>query len=289
MVNTMKPSRGSNRTATRAPNLKKEKGKASRFPANKVQEPKGNDKITEPKPLQKVKARRASPSLSNKRRVQDSWGPMPASTIAVVEEILDLSILANLALKRRETKESQGHLNMIKNKFLAHCAQLKVPMQKQRDVIRSSQRHQEETKKSVLGKTTLSSLEEDLKAVVSVLERTEEQTVSLQQACSTLRDELEEEEEKAKQILQMVDEGVLKLPSLPPQKDETTLESRLRKSIPECDFGTTARNLGAVLQEPAVTQDAQVLLLQAQKYADLIFPSLSSGPSHIDGAETRFS
>lgn len=66
-------------------------------------------------------------------------------------------------------------------------------------------------------------------------------------------------------------------------------QSRLRTSIPECDFGTTARNLGAVMQEPAKTQDAQVLLVQAQKYADLLFPSLSSGASHVDGAETSFS
>uniref|UniRef100_A0A3Q2QTA0 Centromere protein Q n=1 Tax=Fundulus heteroclitus TaxID=8078 RepID=A0A3Q2QTA0_FUNHE len=249
----MKPARGSARLPTQAPKKKtrKTQEKAAGSGTDEDQEPSDKDKTTHSKtPRGRKKAAGGSSSVSKKRKVQGSWGPMPGSTITAVENILDLVILETLALKRTKKEETQKHLNVIKNRFLGDCVHLKVPLQKQNDLIYSSQHHQEEVKKSEMRRSTLDSLEENLKAVGSKLERAEEQIVSLQQTCSTLRHELEEEEGKAKQ-------------------------SRLWKIIPECDCETMARKLGAALQQPASTQEAQDLLLQAQKHADQLFPTLN--------------
>ncbi|KAM9764971.1 centromere protein Q [Menidia menidia] len=269
----MKAVRASNRAPSKGPNSK---DKATEVAQSRDQG--HNDKITHPKAAKRRTEGRTS-TASKKRKIQENWSLMPRSSIIALENILDLSVLAALAVRRTEKKESQEHLNTIKKRFLAQCAELKVPSQKQSSLQLSSQRLQEETKKAAAGKQTLRSLEEDLKAVVSALERTEEKIVALQHSCNMMRGELEEEEEKAKKIFEMMDQSVLGLPALPSQKGESTIESRLRAIIPDRDHNSIAQRLGEILQNPESTQDDQLLLLRAQKQADQLFNPLSSGAS----------
>ncbi|KAL6112944.1 cenpq [Pungitius sinensis] len=267
----MKPARGSNRASSQAPNTKPKKKtdrtmvpQTSEHPDSRSSE---SNRGAHPKPSRKRKAEGSS-SVPKKGKKEDKWKLMPVSSIIALENIMDLSILTTLALRQKEKKGSQEHLNVMKTRFLAQCSELKVPLQKKTDSEQSSQRRQEEARKLVVGKTCLSSLEEDLRAVLRALETTEKQNVSLRHSCSVLREQVEEE--YAKEISQIAEQADLNLPPLPPRTDET-LEVRLRKLLPESECETTARKLGEVLQTSGAGPAAQALLLQAHKHADQLF------------------
>ncbi|XP_054588397.1 centromere protein Q isoform X2 [Nothobranchius furzeri] len=251
----MKPVRGSNRASSQAPSRNKSRKKAQ-VKSNEGQE-QSDDSPIHSKPPQKRKAEGGQRSVPKEVKGQDKWKVLPPSSICAMENIMDLSILTTLTMKRKD-KVSQEHLNLLKNRFLAHCTQLKAPVQKHARLVYSSQQHREETRKLAAGKLTLRSLKEDVKAVVRVLENVEEQTASLEKTCRLLRDELEEEEKKAAQ-------------------------THLRKIIPVSQHKTTARRLGKILQKPEASEEEQVLLRQAHKHAQLLFKTLHSNEPWSEG------
>ncbi|CAF99737.1 unnamed protein product [Tetraodon nigroviridis] len=265
----MKAVRGSGRAATKAPRKQQQKPKKTTGKrAVKDQSDLGEDgRKTQQKPARK----RTGP------RGQENWQPISRSFITEVENIIDLAILTTLALEKKEKKESQEHLNAIKKGFLADCAKLKVPHRRQKHVEGLFQHHQEETKRLNVAKTTLSALEGDLRAVAIALEKAEEQATSLQQECSLLRDQVEEEEEKAKQMLQRAEHGALRIRFQPPEKDEPTLEARMRRMFAGGDADATARKLAGVLQTSEASRAARELLLRAHGRADRL-PDFSQEP-----------
>ncbi|XP_060923643.1 centromere protein Q [Limanda limanda] len=273
----MKPVRGSSRPPSKAPGVKVKR---------KTTEETRKQQTAQQQDRRAAQKRKAEDSSSNAKKVkgQNNWKQLPQSTIVSLENIMDLSLLAVLALKRKDKKESQEHLNLIKTRFLAQCAQLTAPVHKHKDLKSSHHHHQEETKRAVAGKSSLSRVEEDFRAVVQALENAEEQTVSLQQTCRALRDKVEEEEEKAKEILQISRQAVLNLPPHLPQKDKTSSET-MKKIIADSESEATARRLGEILQKSKAVQNAQVLLLHAHKHADRLLRSGCSTGSGSPGSE----
>ncbi|XP_031672135.1 centromere protein Q-like isoform X1 [Oncorhynchus kisutch] len=277
-VEIMKPVRGSERASSKAPKGKKT-GEKPNKPGIKTRQrrvsqeepqPGTSSQIPQPKPQKKKKG--GTVASPRKLKGQEKWKPLTKPSITALDNILGLSILSVLAGRRTNKEESQKHLNMVKNRFLSKLAQLSVPIQKQEMMSHSSRQHQEETRKSAVGKKILTKLVADLGAVVGSLEQLEKERDSLEHQCFNLRQQLEQQEESNQQILQLSEQGVLRLPPVPQRKDRPLQEQMLclvhsRHSV------TTARRLAKTLQTSGPVQDAQTLLERAYRHADrLITP-----------------
>uniref|UniRef100_A0A3P8XDH6 Centromere protein Q n=1 Tax=Esox lucius TaxID=8010 RepID=A0A3P8XDH6_ESOLU len=214
----MKPTRGSERVPSKATKGKKpsEKGKKRRKSQENLQ---AGTSGTVPQPKSKKNKVNAAP---RKLTGQEKWKPLSESSITALDKMLALSVLSVLAVQRTGKEESQKHLNILRTRFIAKCAQLAVPFQKQETLGNAFRQHQEESRKATVGRKNLTMLEADLSAVVISLEKMEEQRDSLEHQCSNLRKLLAHEEDGNQQVLQLSNQGVLHLPTLPPRKHRDT-------------------------------------------------------------------
>ncbi|XP_071187114.1 centromere protein Q isoform X2 [Salvelinus alpinus] len=245
----MKPVRGSQRAPSKAPKGKKKGEKPNKSGIKTCQrrvsqeepQPGTSSQVPQPKPQKKKGGTVAGPS---KLKGQEKWKPLTKSSITALDNILGLSIL-----------------------FLSKLAQLPVPIQKQEMISHSSRQHQEETRKSAVGKKILDKLGVELRAVGSFLEQLEKERDSLEHQCFNLRQLLEQQEESNQQILQLSEQGVLRLPPVPERKDRP-LQEQMVCLVRSGHSVTTARRLAKTLQTSGPVQDAQTLLEQAYRHAD---------------------
>ncbi|XP_051993558.1 centromere protein Q [Xyrauchen texanus] len=218
----MKPARGSGRSSTRGP-----RGAAERKTDKRSQKSKTSVEGSHPEQSKKNSV------MAGKIKNQSKWKPMTKSSILTLDNMLDLSILSVLTLRRKDKEESQKHLNLLKDQFLAKCAQLSVPPRKHGDILQVSNQFKAESKKAEQGKKTLKSLEENLAPMVSSLEEMEGKMDSLEEKCRMMRSKLEENEENAPEFLQLSEQTVLRLPALPSRPaNEPTLQEQLMKMVP---------------------------------------------------------
>ncbi|XP_045552610.1 centromere protein Q isoform X3 [Salmo salar] len=246
-VKMMKPVRGSQRVPSKAPKGKKTGDKTNKRRVSQEEpQPGTSSQVPLPKPQKKKKG--GTVAGPRKLNGQEKWKPLTKSSITALDNILGLSILSVLAGRRTKKEESQKHLNIVKNRFLSKLAQLSVPIQKQEVTSHSSRQHQEETRKSAVGKKLLDKLVEELRAVVGSLEQLEKERDSLEHQCFNLRQQLghQEESNQQEQMVSLVRSG---------------------------HAVATARRLAKTLQASGPVQDAQTLLERAYRHADhLITP-----------------
>ncbi|XP_035248867.1 centromere protein Q [Anguilla anguilla] len=272
----MKPSRGSKRASTRGPVA----GSRKQGPKRSAQDggPSKKKSETQKQPRKK----RVGNDAARKVKGQEKWTLLPKISITALKNILDLSILPVLTMRRKDKDESQRHLNQLKDRFLASCAQLKVPPRprKQGDMLQVSRLYLAERKKKAVGQRSLKALEDEVSAVVGALEEIEVKMDSLEQETRTLRGKLEDEEERAQEILQLSEQGVLNLPALPPQVTrELPLQERMLKD-PE-----VAARLATALHSSAELRDMKAFLELAHGQADqLLLKTQGASPSAEDSS-----
>ncbi|KAJ8410460.1 hypothetical protein AAFF_G00193640 [Aldrovandia affinis] len=278
----MKPTRASGRASTQGP-------KSSTRGRKKGQKIISQDAGPSSETAQESQRKRSKSQQTRKRRVehatarkfkgQEKWKPLPKTSINALESILDLSILSILTMRRKDKEECQRHLNQLKGRFLVSCAQLKVPPRKQGSMLQVSRLHQAESKKRAMGRTTLQTLENEVSAVVGALEQMEGRMEGLEQKNRTMRARLENEEERAQELL---GQGVLILPALPPHTTrECTLQEQMLRMVKYPD--AAARAVGALLSSARVREvRAFVDLAQQQVDQLLLNPSPAVAPQDSD-------
>ncbi|XP_036413512.1 centromere protein Q isoform X2 [Colossoma macropomum] len=263
----MKPARGSARSSTQRP---KGGSRGGRGFQQQSQKPLPNDRSTQDKSSKSsVSAVAGKAQKGQKLRRQENWKPLSKSNIAAIDNVLGLSILSVLTMRRKEKEESQKHLNLLKDQFLAKCAQLPVPSRKSENMMQVSQQFQEERQKINHGKKKLQAYEESSREVLSKLEQLQGTRDILEDKCRIMRDKLETEEENAQEVrtklTQLSEQAVLRLPALPTHSDDDpTLQEQMMRMVP---------NPKAVMKAPQnskVTWHVNNFLEMAHKQADLL-------------------
>ncbi|XP_028811198.1 centromere protein Q isoform X2 [Denticeps clupeoides] len=212
--NAMKPSRGSQRPSSQGPKRRPKKDPEAGPSSGKVQP-------------QKPKEKR-NPSIVEKVKGRDKWRPLSSTATSALENMLNLSVLSVLStMKEKKKGELQKHLNILKERFLESCIQLPVPPQKHRDFGQMFQEYQKERKKTTEGQKRLQALE-IVHSVESTLEEMEVRVDSLDEEIRIMRSQLEDQEERAQEVL-----------NLPPlssrSSNEYPLEERLKSVYPHFD------------------------------------------------------
>uniref|UniRef100_A0A4W4GWI9 Centromere protein Q n=1 Tax=Electrophorus electricus TaxID=8005 RepID=A0A4W4GWI9_ELEEL len=184
----MKPARGSSRSSTRGPKAKV----------------RGERRLPQ---TGKVRLRRAShaslhlpyfPVPAEVQKGREKWKPLEKSSIVALDTMLSMSILTALTLRRKEKEESQKHLNLLKEQFLAKCSQLPVPVKKCGNMVQMSRQFQAESQKLKQGKSEIEAFE--VTGSNLTLEQLQQEMDILEGKCRVMRARMAEEEERAQEV-----------------------------------------------------------------------------------------
>ncbi|XP_008690040.1 centromere protein Q isoform X2 [Ursus maritimus] len=169
--------------------------------------------------------------IASKKR--KTWHPLSESRREHLQTMMDSVIIAILSNNIRENERVQYHLNYLKKRLLQLCETLKVPPKKLKDLTNVSSLLKMERAQHRANEEGLALLQEEIDKIVETIESMTGNIQSLKNKIQVLTSEVEEEEEKVKQMFQIDSSGVLCLPELSQKSLKApTLQKEILTLIP---------------------------------------------------------
>ncbi|XP_006727638.1 centromere protein Q [Leptonychotes weddellii] len=201
---------------------------------------------------------------SNKRK---TWQPLSESSREHLQTMMDSVIIAILSNNIGENERVQYHLNYLKKRLLQLCETVKVPPKKLNDLTNVSSLLKMERAQHRANEEGLALLQEEIDKIVETVESMTGNIQSLKNKIQVLTSEVEEEEEKVKQMFHIDSSGVLCLPELSQkslkaptlQKEILTLipnHNALLKDLDVLHNSTQTRNMLTFIEEAYKRLDA---------------------------------
>ncbi|XP_010152206.1 PREDICTED: centromere protein Q [Eurypyga helias] len=144
-----------------------------------------------------------------------SWQTLSESSRKFLETLMDSVMLSVLYQQSGRKNDVQKHLNFLRGRVLRFFKTLKVPPGKLGNLKNVLSLQMAEKQMLETNEETLVKLQEEINEAERSAGRIEENTQQLQYKIQQLKNQIEEDEKKAKKVFQENCSGVLHLPELP--------------------------------------------------------------------------
>ncbi|NXJ13748.1 CENPQ protein, partial [Odontophorus gujanensis] len=145
----------------------------------------------------------------------ESWQPLSESSWKFLESAIDSGILSILCQQTKGKADVQEHLNLLKERMLRVFKTLKVPSGKLSNLNNALSLRVAQQQTLEMNETALVQLQEKINEAEKSAEHTKDSIQALQRGIQELKDQLEEEEKKARKLFPEGDTKELHLPELP--------------------------------------------------------------------------
>ncbi|KAM7117423.1 centromere protein Q isoform 2-T2 [Ciconia maguari] len=166
-----------------------------------------------------------------------SWQTLSESSRQFLETVMDSVILSVLCQQSERKDDVQKHLNLLKERMLRFFKTLKVPPGKLGNLKNVPSLQTAEKQMLETNEESLVQLQEEINEAERSAEHIEETIQQLQYKIQVLKNQLEEDEKKARKVFQENGSGALHLPELPksslqaPILQEEILKIKNRKGL----------------------------------------------------------